>query len=25
MYSDGELLNCFELTEENCLAWIEAE
>ncbi len=22
MYSDGELLNCFELTEENCLAWI---
>ena len=22
MYSDGTLLNCFELTEENCLAWI---
>ena len=22
MYSSGELLNCFELTEENCLAWI---
>ncbi len=22
MYNDGELLNCFELTEENCLAWI---
>ena len=25
MYSDGALLNCFELTEENCLAWISAE
>ena len=25
MYSDGELLNCFELTEENCLAWVKAE
>ena len=25
MYSNGELLNCFELTEENCLAWIPAE
>lgn len=25
MYSDGALLNCFELTEENCLAWLEAE
>ena len=25
MYSQGELLNCFELTEENCLAWIPAE
>ena len=25
MYSDGELLNCFELTEENCLAWVSAE
>lgn len=22
MYSGGQLLNCFELTEENCLAWI---
>ena len=25
MYSQGELLNCFELTEENCLAWISEE
>lgn len=25
MYSNGELLNCFELTDENCLAWIPAE
>ena len=25
MYSDGELLNCFELTEENCLAWLKTE
>ena len=25
MYSDGELLSCFELTEENCLAWLETE
>ncbi|MBP3422619.1 MAG: hypothetical protein J6K86_02515 [Clostridia bacterium] len=25
MYSDGALLNCFELTEENCLAWISTE
>ena len=25
MYSDGTLLNCFELTEENCLAWLETE
>ena len=25
MYSSGMLLNCFELTEENCLAWIEQE
>lgn len=25
MYSNGMLLNCFELTEENCLAWISAE
>ena len=24
MYSSGELLNCFELTEENCLAWVDA-
>ena len=23
MYSDGVLLNCFQLTEENCLAWLE--
>ena len=23
MYSSGVLLNCFQLTEENCLAWIE--
>ena len=23
MYADGGLLNCFELTEENCLAWID--
>ena len=23
MYSSGELLNCFTLTEENCLAWLE--
>ena len=23
MYADGDLLNCFELTEENCLAWID--
>ena len=22
MYSFGELLSCFELTEENCLAWV---
>ncbi len=22
MYSGGELLNCFQLTEENCLAWV---
>lgn len=22
MYSDGALLNCFEVTEENCLAWV---
>ena len=25
MYSQGELLNCFQLTEENCLAWISEE
>jgi hypothetical protein len=24
MYSGGILLNCFQLTEENCLAWVEA-
>ena len=23
MYSNGVLLNCFQLTEENCLAWVE--
>ena len=23
MYSEGALLNCFELTQENCLAWVE--
>lgn len=25
MYSSGVLLNCFELTEENCLAWVVQE
>ena len=25
MYSSGVLLNCFELTEENALAWVEKE
>ena len=25
MYSSGELLNCFELTEENCLVWLQQE
>lgn len=25
MYSSGELLNCFRLTEENCLAWVNEE
>lgn len=25
MYSQGELLNCFEITEENCLAWVQSE
>ena len=24
MYSGGVLLNCFQLTDENCLAWVEA-
>ncbi len=24
MYSGGVLLNCFQLTEENCLAWVES-
>lgn len=24
MYDSGALLNCFELTEENCLAWLES-
>ena len=24
MYSGGVLLNCFQLTDENCLAWIES-
>ncbi|MBQ9714087.1 MAG: hypothetical protein IJV83_05490 [Clostridia bacterium] len=24
MYASGTLLNCFELTEENCLAWVDA-
>ena len=24
MYSGGALLNCFELTEANCLTWVEA-
>lgn len=23
LYSSGALLNCFELTEENCLAWVQ--
>ena len=23
MYSGGVLLNCFQITEENCLAWLE--
>lgn len=23
MYSEGVLLNCFQITEENCLAWLE--
>ena len=25
MYSSGELLNCFRLTEENCIAWVTEE
>lgn len=25
MYSGGILLNCFQLTEENCLAWLESK
>lgn len=25
MYSGGELLNCYQLTEENCLAWTTQE
>ena len=25
MYSDGVLLNCFQITEENCLAWVVQE
>ncbi len=25
MYSSGTLLNCFQLTEENCLAWVSAQ
>lgn len=25
MYSGGELLNCFQITEENCLAWVVQE
>ena len=25
MYSSGKLLNCFRLTEENCIAWIDEE
>lgn len=25
MYSQGVLLNCFQLTEENCLAWVAQE
>lgn len=25
MYSEGVLLNCFEITEENCLAWVQSE
>ena len=25
MYSSGRLLNCFEVTDENCLAWVSEE
>ncbi len=25
MYSKGELLNCFEMTEDNCLVWVERD
>ncbi len=25
MYSSGELLNCFEMTDDNCLAWLQKE
>lgn len=25
MYSEGKLLNCFTVTEENCLAWVTQE
>ena len=25
MYSDGMLLSCFELTDENCLAWLPSQ
>lgn len=25
MYSNGELLNCFQVTEENCLAWVDSK
>ena len=25
MYSDGTLLSCFELTDENCLAWLPTQ
>ena len=25
MYSNGTLLNCFQLTDENCLAWVTQE
>jgi hypothetical protein len=25
MYSSGELLNCFEMTDDNCLVWLQKE